>query len=310
MSELPKIQLQTKAILNVPLQLYEDDFCFIVNGEEFHTSRIISELLSPDICHIHQVDPTMSTINIDTKNEGDFSNILKMASFQPVSIPLEEIQFVLEILDFLGNKSFDLSSLHQPLTIDNAIGQLIQQKFIRNDAQISNEVDFIARNFGKFLSEGKSDDLKSLDVDMLDLILSQETLVVKSENQLLKFLNELFNDSNEMNRQDYSNLYRHVIFSNVSTNEILEFIDIFDINCIDSEIWKSISNRLKEELMMNSERLNSARYEKENKKVDSDKDEYDHLRRCYLCGGEASKLCHGCHRFYCCDCFGYHDCQQ
>lgn len=51
---MKKIQLKTTSILNVSLQSYEKDFSFLVNGEEFKTSRIISDLLSPKICQLHK----------------------------------------------------------------------------------------------------------------------------------------------------------------------------------------------------------------------------------------------------------------
>lgn len=39
-----QIQLNTTFILAAPLHAYNNDFSFFVNGEEFHTSKIISDL--------------------------------------------------------------------------------------------------------------------------------------------------------------------------------------------------------------------------------------------------------------------------
>lgn len=63
-----EIQLQTSSILNAPLYNYDKDFTFIVNGKEYNTYRIISDLLSSKISNIHKTDPTYSFICINTKN--------------------------------------------------------------------------------------------------------------------------------------------------------------------------------------------------------------------------------------------------
>ena len=44
-----QVQLKTTSVLDLPLQFYDKDFTFIVNGTEYPTSRVISDLLSPYI---------------------------------------------------------------------------------------------------------------------------------------------------------------------------------------------------------------------------------------------------------------------
>lgn len=65
-----QIQLKTSSIMKVPLRTYNEDFKFIVNGEEIKTSRIISDLLSPKISQIHFVDSAIDTFTINTTNKG------------------------------------------------------------------------------------------------------------------------------------------------------------------------------------------------------------------------------------------------
>lgn len=66
MSEKNQIQLEYSSILNVPIQNYAKDFTFIVNGEEFRTSSLISDLLSTKISQIHTINPTINTFTINT----------------------------------------------------------------------------------------------------------------------------------------------------------------------------------------------------------------------------------------------------
>ena len=49
-------QLKTSSIEEVPLQSYNKEFTFIVNGEEFYTSKVESDLLSAKINKIHLND--------------------------------------------------------------------------------------------------------------------------------------------------------------------------------------------------------------------------------------------------------------
>lgn len=53
------IKLQTQSILQVPISSYENNFTFIVNGKEFHTSEIVADLLSPKIPKARKNDPTI-----------------------------------------------------------------------------------------------------------------------------------------------------------------------------------------------------------------------------------------------------------
>ena len=66
MSQGNQIQLKPLSILQVPLYSYQKDFTFIVNGEEFKTSRIFSDLISSKISQMHSNDPTFDTFYINT----------------------------------------------------------------------------------------------------------------------------------------------------------------------------------------------------------------------------------------------------
>lgn len=96
---MSKVQITPSAILNVPLQTYQKDFSFIVNGEEFKTSRVISDLISPRICKIHQQDPTIDTFTIKTQQQGDFSRILKLCEFQEIEYSSDELDFIVEVIE-------------------------------------------------------------------------------------------------------------------------------------------------------------------------------------------------------------------
>lgn len=318
MTESTKIQLKTEAVLNIPLQNYQQDFCFIVNGEEFRTSFIISDLLSPEICRYHLIDPTMNTFTINTDNRGNFSYILNLVGFTPISIPISQLPFVIEVLRMLNNNSIDLSQLYPILTESNAVEQLLmnENNSAFEPARISEEIKFISSHFSEIF-ESQKENLKKLQIDTIERIISDESLQLTSEDHLLSFINQLFEESDDNNRQEYSMFYRYVLFSNVSTFGIQEFLNIFDYNNIDSQTWISISSRLKKDVKLEDEQIDSNRYKniskkKSKKKKDDTKNNSINVPLCSStgCQSNALALCNVCCRYFCEEHFYAHDCES
>lgn len=108
MSDTVKLNIDISSILNVPLNTYED-FTFIVNDESYKTTKIIADLLSNKISQLHLSDPTFSTFTINTKSNGDFSQILELADFKNKKITKKEIQFFSEVLEQLDCKCFNFT---------------------------------------------------------------------------------------------------------------------------------------------------------------------------------------------------------
>lgn len=44
----------------------EEDFIFIFGKEELKMNNIYAEFISPRVSHIHQIDPTITTINFSS----------------------------------------------------------------------------------------------------------------------------------------------------------------------------------------------------------------------------------------------------
>ena len=82
MSQINSIKLQTSCILNVPFEVYGNNFSFIVNDKEYKTNKIVADLISPYISKIHSTDPTFDKFHIKTKQQGDFSNVLQFINFK------------------------------------------------------------------------------------------------------------------------------------------------------------------------------------------------------------------------------------
>lgn len=242
MSLFKQIKLDVKSILNVDLHKYEE-FYFIVNEREYKTTRIISELLSPEICKIHQCDPTFDRYVIKTPHNGDFSHILNLVNFSEQQISESEYQFVKEVVAKLQNEYICIDSMYQEITEENVFDLLEKQvKYpITSSKSISNEIDFISSHFYEFV-EKYEDRIKKFDIDIIDQIIDNKNFCIINEDQLLTFLNHLYQSDSK-----YWPLYEHVLFENAEKEAINEFLAIYNIDDITSHIWKSICYRLKQE---------------------------------------------------------------
>lgn len=253
-----KIQLKSTSILNIPLQTYEKDFTFIVNGKEFKTSRLIAELLSPKICQMHTTDITINQFTINTKSTGNFNHVLQLVNFNQQEIPKIELIYALEVLQNLGTECVDFD-LPVQLTKDNIFEQINMHEK-ENDLYHSiykKEIEFISSNFIE-LCETNKNELKNLQISTLCDILDDESLVLKDEDQLLQFINELYTQDHK-----YSILYETVHFSNVSKEEIGKFIELYDFNDMTNLTWSQICERLKEDIQKNP--IDQNRYNKDKK---------------------------------------------
>ena len=254
MSKENKIHLKPCCILTVPFQIYENDFSFIVNGKEFKTSRLISDILSPNICRIHADDPTIDTFTINTHEQGDFSLILQLVTFKEISFSESEARFISEVIEILGNNSIEFESATE-ITVDNVF------KYIKKDEKkgplyrqrLLTEIDFISSHFYE-ICESNEKDLISLSIDTLFEILSNNQLQLRSEDQLLNFVNKLY----MKDESKYSILYETVFFENVSIGPIREFLSIFDCNDITGSTWKRLSGRLSKEVKIDNNNKNSS----------------------------------------------------
>ena len=240
------MQLKYSCISNVPLSVYGEDFSFIVNGEEFKTSMLISDLLSPKICQIQSNDPTFCVFYIDTQSKGNFSNILNLLNFNQNPIPENELPFVLEVIKIIGNESIEYHDQSKPIeiTVDNVFSLIQQHEDFPSFyfKRLSDEIDFISSHFSE-ICEDHIEELKTLHLETLMRILSNSKLQLLNEDQLLTFVNSLYSE-NSM----YSILYEYVYFINSSAEVIAAFVDVYDVNDISAATWARICRRLKQEV--------------------------------------------------------------
>lgn len=257
------LELSTSCILNVPIHSYQNDFTFLVNGKEFKTSRLISDLLSPHICHIHTSDPTFDTFTINTHESGDFSFILNLVRFDKIKIPEKEIPFIFEVIKILKNDSIIHIEENNTtnVTNENVFDRIKLSKFF-DDNFLSIEIDFISSHFYE-LCDSHEEELFEIHADTLFNILNNRKLKITSEDQLLHFINKLYSKN-----VNYSILYETVLFENVSTEAIQEFTTVFDNDDMTKEIWNRLIERLLKDTNKEDQTVITNRYKNNVKTIE------------------------------------------
>ena len=233
-------KLQTDSIMQVPLRNYENNFTFIINGDQFETNKIIADLISPYISKIHASDPTLSEFTITTQEKGNFQIILDLFSFKEFPIKENEIKFISEIFEKLGTDNLSIKSNSSEINIDNVIYLIRQHEkshflFSQN---LKQEIDFLSEHFYE-LNENQEKQLMNLSIQTIEKIFYNSNLKLKTEDQLLRVIDQLY-----IENHNYSYLYQYVLFSNVETKSIEEFLSIFDNDNLTRGTWLSLSKRL------------------------------------------------------------------
>lgn len=236
------IRLQTSSILHIPLEKYDDDFTFIVNGQYFKTSKIVADLLSTKISSYHLIDPTISNITINTHIKGDFHKFLELQKFKEENLTIDDFLFICEIMKKLGTEQVEIKENREEINIDNVLERIKNdEKYIEiYFKEYEDEVNFISKHFSEIASNQKESFL-NLSLFTIDRIINNSNLQLENEDELLKIINEFYQRSHK-----YSILYESVYFCNVEIKTIEEFISIFDIDDLNASTWHSICERLKE----------------------------------------------------------------
>lgn len=245
---------------SIPLHKFEKDFTFIVNGIKYQTSRIIAEILSPKIRNLHFTDDCINEyiINIEEKTYQDyFNDFLNLTSFDNSTLDSLHQKYYSEFFLLLGNidEYFRIQpEIINEITNDNAVDILISishkyhkiYKKIEFNSQIDlnslyniesvhKVISFISSNFEKV----KKSRLTELDISLLEQIISNENLQILEEDSLLMFAISLYEKDSQ-----YTSLFEHILFQNVSEKALSTFINKFNLEDINYSIWNSICNRL------------------------------------------------------------------
>ena len=171
-----ELQLNIERVKEIPLDKYDKNFTFIVNNAQYHTCRIIADILSPKICQLHYNDPTINEFHIKTSHTGNFEHILNLINYNTNKISETEIPFLCEVLEKLNNQMIQINFSEEiAITKDNAID--IIAKYENNyiySSIFKKAIDFVSSHFYEINDQEKR--LNSLQKSTIELIIQNDQL--------------------------------------------------------------------------------------------------------------------------------------
>ena len=224
--------LSAQGLANLSHQTDYLDFSFIINDSNFQCNSILADFISPIISHLHKSDSLCNHFKInDISNPEYFQIFLKLMKGEKVKIEEDQAPIIENIAYQLGNTEIidKLKIFHsQEPTVSNIVSKL---KFhhVEIDQQL---INFCAEH----LVELKNDEIKSIDPNIFQRILSSNYLKIRSEDWLYKTITENWPDSRF--------LLDYVRFENLSSEIICEFLNSFEPSEISGSIWSSLSRRI------------------------------------------------------------------
>jgi hypothetical protein len=237
--EQSSIFLSSKAFKNITMTNYDNDFTFCAGPAQYHCPSFIAEFLSPLIGRIRSSDPTITQFIISTSDpDGLFHDFLSLGLGLPLCPNSKSVKFLkslslelenAELLTFL----FNLKGTE--LTRDNVIDRLTC--FMKTGADYTREVEFAASHFSEF----EDSVLSSLDFELLSLILSRESIKIRSEDSLYSFIVQRGeNDSR------FFSLLQFVRFEFLTPESIHNFIEVMSnsFKFFTYSIWNQLRVRL------------------------------------------------------------------
>ena len=242
-------------IQSIPLEKYEKNFTFIVDGEPYFAPRFVADILSPQIRQLHFFDDSVQDFYINTNDSEHknlngnnyFSEFLQMCNFEEHQLDDTQRElfstYFLKLCNIkeyfrLTGTQFDTESPAE--SIEHLVK--IEKVLLDNSDEIAYHqanIEKLISNISKKFYELSIEELKKLPFEYLYEIISSDQLVVRDEDWLFDIVLDLYeNDSS------YSKLFSMILFTNLSTASIDKFIKRFSLDDIDQEIWHSFCKRL------------------------------------------------------------------
>ena len=254
------IKLKTESFAHANFNLLKNDFYFNVNGETFCTSKFLASILSPAVSNLLSTDETLNSFEINTNSRGDFQIFLNLFQSCQQEINDNDKEFLCEILETLQNKylQIELNTNTTDITYENVFSNLLNELSYPRFYQeiIDKKISILSSNLYRILSnEEERQILSQLELEFIERILNHKQLLIESEDQLLEFINSLYEKN-----QESSFLYEYVNFVNCSSRSMQTFLNTFSIENINEGIWNQMKERLEQPIEQQNQINQSNRY--------------------------------------------------
>jgi hypothetical protein len=233
-----EIGLSAKGLGNLPRNVYENDFTFVVGDSQYCCPSVVACFLSPRICDLQRNDPTIQEFHIDTPDPNhSFESILKLCSGSGLPFRRNDA-FVRLISHELGNGELYeaiTANLTDELSVENVIARL-RFSFELGDG-CAPEIEFCSSHF----CELEAEDLRSLPFALFSAIISRKSILLADEDSFYSIIHSRICDDS-----DFFSLFEYVRFEYLSSASIHSFIELMNesINRMTIGLWGSVCRRL------------------------------------------------------------------
>jgi hypothetical protein len=207
-------------------------------GPLYRCDIVLAQLLAPSIAKLMASDPTIDSLYVDIDNPDDFALFRSLIETGATVVSPDRNQGYLAIARQLGNEELiqKLYALYRPPDELNATNIVAELQFAELFDQFGDEaLDYAAQHFNE-ISHLLACQLK---VRTLDLVLSKP-LVLDSEDGLFDFIK----DEIEKRGDDCFGLLSRIDLRCLTSQKMMEFLDLIDLRRISTEIWDRIRERL------------------------------------------------------------------
>jgi hypothetical protein len=212
-------------------------FVFTVNGEEFPTTLAEAILLSPKVCEFQRSNPQSSGFDfasgsIDATDFGSFVEFVGCRALARIG-RARALSFI-SISEQLGNESLTLALLSS-LNIELNSMMTGESVVSERDPNIGVSIATIDRCASEFFLYSK-DEIRCLDGRTLHRLLSSDSLLIESEDSLLKMLLALGDDGRDF--------FSYIEVKFLSSTGIGLFLSELAFDELTVLIWGKIVSRL------------------------------------------------------------------
>lgn len=270
--------LSSRGLRNIVLnnQEKEEEFIFIFGEKEFKMQRMFAEFISPRVSHMHQCDPTISSLAISqlvSQNSNRYNQIINNLLTENTIKAIEAIScgYSTELEDECVSKLRIISAIFDNEELFNEINKKQKDKKqiddIIEELQIYQQISpsFIEKYVNQnieilcdHLSKEKVDiKLTNLPKTIFYSIVTNENFKVADNDKLFEIVNTIISNDESEEKIKNIELYETVDMTKLSENKLKEMVLNLDYTEMTGTMWRKICevilNGLKEKERKNHE---------------------------------------------------------
>ena len=253
------------------------DFLFIFGDCQILMNSVYAEFISPNVSHLHQVDPTIRSIEIrNSKMPGNdaFTKIFtediitlfqEISCGSEISINEEQSSKMRLISMAIGNNEL-LNKINNLYPINRTNSDQFLQHFQELSQSLNNSdsilssttgIDIIAQNFFTY----DQSNLLKLPKTTLYSIISNPNLKIENEDSLFDFICKIFENDLDTNDESpkITSFLEEIYIVNLSKEKFHTFLELVEPNEISISLWRNLCQRFSEPDENNSD-INNKRY--------------------------------------------------